>query len=110
DCGPIPASVELINEKDFQLVGAPKAEGDKTKFDKIFECEVKIFEKTGILKQKIKVLSANPTLKIEYAGQVCTERDGKCVSFDGDFEFQLTVAPAATEKKPTVDKKAETPQ
>lgn len=102
DCGPIPASIELDNEKDFQLVGTLKAEHDKPKYEEIFGCDVRIFEKTGTLKQKIKILSANPVLKIEYAGQVCSQ--GTCVSFDGEFDFQLTIAPGA-EKKTT-----ETPQ
>lgn len=102
DCGPIPASVTLDNTKDFILVGELRADHDKVKFDKIFECEVKIFEKTGTLRQKIKIASANPSLKMFFDGQACTERDGKCVPFSEEFDFTLAIAPGSNNKTEVV--------
>lgn len=106
DCGPIPVSITLENEKDFKLIGAPRAENDKIKYDKIFECEVKTFEHTGTLRQKIKIVNENPSLKIFYDGQVCSEKEGKCVPFDGEFDFQLALTSGSAKTK---EKKNDTP-
>jgi thiol:disulfide interchange protein DsbD len=87
ECGPIPMSVTLTADPSFSLVGELVAINDKSKHDKIFDCDVRIFEGTGEFRQKIKILS--PALKLSgtYEGQVCSEVEGKCVLFDGDLVF-----------------------
>ncbi len=62
ECGPIAMSVTLEKHASFELVGNLIAIGDKAKHDKIFDCDVRIFEGAGEFRQKIKVLS--PDLKL----------------------------------------------
>lgn len=103
ECGPIPISIVLEKHSSFQLVGGVVAINDKEKHDKIFDCDVRIFEGTGEFRQKIKILSTDLQLTGTYEGQVCSEVDGKCVLFDGDLAFgKITV----TGKVKTEDNKA----
>jgi thiol:disulfide interchange protein DsbD len=88
ECGPIPMTVTLEKHSSFELVGPLVAVKDKTKHDKIFDCDVRIFENTGEFRQKIRVLSPDLKLTGAYEGQVCSEVQGKCVLFDGDLAFQ----------------------
>ena len=87
DCGPMLTTVTLTPDASFKVIGTLKAINSKAKHDEIFDCDVKIFEKTGEFRQKIKVLSANLKIVGIYQGQVCTEVEGKCIPFDGEFAF-----------------------
>ncbi len=97
ECGPIPMTVSLEKNSSFSLVGDLKAIGDEAKHDKIFDCDVRIFNNTGEFRQKIKVLSTNLKLNGSYEGQVCSELEGKCVLFSGDLTFtKITVTGGKT--------------
>jgi thiol:disulfide interchange protein DsbD len=87
DCGPIPIAVTLDENPGFELVGNLEAINDKAKHDKIFDCDVRIFENNGEFRQKIKILSADLKLAGSYEGQVCSEEKGQCVLFSGDLMF-----------------------
>lgn len=102
NCGPIPMAVTLEKDPGFELVGGLKAVNDKAKHDKIFDCDVRIFESAGEFRQRIRVLSPSPKLKGSYEGQVCSEVEGKCVLFDGDLVFgalKVEGATKSTQKK-----------
>lgn len=93
ECGPIPMAVTLEKHPGFEPVGDLVAVNDKAKHDKIFDCDVRIFENTGEFRQKIKILSPDVNLVGSYEGQVCSEFEGKCVLFSGDLTFsKLTVS------------------
>jgi thiol:disulfide interchange protein len=85
DCGPIPISITLEKNDTFEAVGELKAIDDKKKHDKIFDCDVRIFEGKGEFRQRVRILASNPIIKGSYEGQVCSEIEGKCVLFDGDL-------------------------
>ena len=87
DCGPIPIAITIDKNPGFELVGKLEAINDKAKHDKIFDCDVRIFENNGEFRQKIKILSADLTLSGSYEGQVCSEEKGQCVLFSGDLLF-----------------------
>lgn len=87
DCGPIPMSVKLEKNSSFELVGNLLGINHKPKHEKIFDCDVLVFEEKGKFVQKIKVLSPELVLAGTYAGQVCTDLDGRCVQIDGDLFF-----------------------
>lgn len=97
DCGPLPISITLQPDPSFELAGELRAINDKLKHDKIFDCDVRLFEGSGEFRQKVKILKAGATIKGSYEGQVCSETEGKCVIYDGDFtiagEAGLTTAP-----------------
>lgn len=107
DCGPLPLTVTLEKNSGFELVGGLTAIHDKVKHDKIFDCDVRIFEGTGEFRQKVKVLSPSLSIKGSYEGQVCSE---VCVLFDGDFEFgSIKVdgkSAVSNEVKPTPEQKS----
>lgn len=99
DCGPMLTTVTLEKHPSFELIGSLKAINPKAKHDEIFGCDVKIFVGTGEFKQKIRVLSKDLRLSGIYEGQTCTEIDGKCIPFDGEFSFTgITVTGEAIKK------------
>jgi thiol:disulfide interchange protein len=87
ECGPIPISIALEKNNTFEIAGELRAINDKKKHDEIFDCDVRIFEGKGEFRQKVRILSSNPSIKGTYEGQVCTEKEGKCVLFDGDISI-----------------------
>ena len=105
ECGPNLTVVTLTPDPSFKLVGTLEAIHAKAKHDEIFECDVKIFEKTGEFRQKIKVLSSNLKLSGTYDGQVCTETEGRCIPFDGEFSFTGIQVTGASKTKEAVDVK-----
>src|SRR5258708_39711010 len=52
--GPIKMTFSFRPDKSYSLSGAVKAINPKDKHDKIFECDVKIFEERAEFRQKIK--------------------------------------------------------
>jgi thiol:disulfide interchange protein len=84
ECGPIPMSITLDKNNSFELKGELTPIKDKKKHDEIFDCDVRIFEDKGEFRQKVKILTSNPVIKGIYEGQVCSEKEGKCVLFEGD--------------------------
>jgi len=109
DCGPIPLSITLDEDESFELVGPLVAINDLVKHDKIFDCDVRIFEGFGEFRQKIKIRSANVKLNGSYEGQVCSEVEGKCVLFDGDISFGKIDVTGGRDTGMTTTPKTKTP-
>ena len=109
DCGPMVTTFNFAEDASYELVGDLKAINPIEKFDDIFECNVKIFKKTGVFKQTVKVLSANINISGNYEFQVCSDIDGKCIPFDYDFEFDAikVLAKSVTTEQPVTEKKEE---
>lgn len=89
--GPIKTSFNLVPHPSFQLVGNVVPVNPVDKYDDIFECDVKIFKKTGEFRQKIKILSSAISIKGESDYQVCTETTGQCVPGGEDFSFDQLI-------------------
>lgn len=87
DCGPIVTSFTFEENDSYELVNDLRAIDPITKFDEIFECEVKIFKGTGEFRQTVKVLSADFNVSGSYNFQVCSEETGQCIPFEYDFSF-----------------------
>jgi thiol:disulfide interchange protein len=87
DCGPILATIEFSDIKNYTLVGTLQAINSTDKHDEVFDCEVKIFKKHAEFRQKIKVTGTPLYITSAIEFQVCTEIDGKCISFEQDFVF-----------------------
>jgi thiol:disulfide interchange protein DsbD len=96
ECGPIVTTFEFANDASFELVGKIKPIGAKKKVDEIFECEYTYFRKTAEFRQTIKVLSTNLNISGVYEYQVCTDVDGKCITFDDEFDISKQIAVTAT--------------
>ncbi len=110
DCGPMHTTVTLNPDAGFKVIGTLKAIKPTAKHDEIFDCDVKIFKNTAEFRQKIKVLSANLKLSGVYDGQVCTEVEGKCIPFDGEFSFADISVTGGGKVKEVKEVKKEEPQ
>jgi thiol:disulfide interchange protein DsbD len=88
DCGPLLTEIIFEDPKNFEAVGLLKAINPEPKHDKIFDCDVKIFKKTGEFRQRIRVLGNPVAIAGSIEGQVCTEIDGKCIPFAEEFSFE----------------------
>lgn len=100
DCGPMLTTITLEPNASFELVGDLRAINPTDKYDEIFGCDVKIFKDKGEFRQTIRVLSTDLKLAGTYDGQTCTEVDGKCIPFDGEFSFTgITVSGKTIETK-----------
>ncbi len=87
ECGPMVTTFHFKTSTAYSLVGKIVPVNPLPKHDDVFDCEVKIFKKTGEFRQKIKVRSTNVRIEGNYEYQVCTDIDGKCIPFDEEFVF-----------------------
>lgn len=96
DVGPLKLEVRFTKHSSYQLVGSPYSIGDKKAKDEIFNCEVGQFEKTAEVRQKIRIISKDVSIKGSIEGQWCTET--ACYNFGGlvpvTFSSQLKAAGA----------------
>lgn len=100
DCGPLLTTATFEEHPSFELVGGLKAINSVDKHDEVFGCDVKIFKDKGEFRQTVKVLSKDLKIAGVLDGQVCTEIDGKCITFDADFSFSgISVTGATVETK-----------
>jgi thiol:disulfide interchange protein len=97
--GPIKAEFKFTPDASYQLVGKVQPMNPIDKHDKNFDCDVKIFVKTGEFRQRVKVLGAPFKVLGSYDWQTCTDLTGMCTSGGGDFEFSnLKVSGTAAKK------------
>ena len=95
ECGPIVTTFEFTPDASYEAVGEVKPIGAKKKYDDTFDCEYTYFRKTAEFRQTIKALSTNLNIQGTYEYQVCTDVDGKCITFDDEFDFSQSIAVAA---------------
>lgn len=92
DCGPMVTTFDFNADAGYERVGDIKAIDPIEKFDEIFECDVRIFKKTGEFRQTIKILNSDPNISGSYEFQVCSDVTGQCIPFDYEFSVDnLTV-------------------
>jgi thiol:disulfide interchange protein len=87
--GPIKTAFNFVPHNSYQLVGNIVPINPIDKYDDIFECDLKIFKKTGEFRQKIKVLASPLVITGESDYQVCTELTGQCIPGADDFSFDI---------------------
>ncbi len=111
DCGPILMNVVLENNSTYKTIGTLRAINDKGKHDKTFDCDVRIFEKKAEFRQKIKIIKPDLVVKGAYDGQVCSDKEGKCIPFDGEINLSIHVASSSQSKDeaPNVETKLQEP-
>lgn len=111
ECGPMVTTFTFEPNSTYELVGDIQAINPTEKYDDIFECTVRIFKKTGVFRQTIKVLSTDLHVSGNYEYQVCSDVDGKCIPFDDDFSFnEISVKGPKTTIPPKEKKENEAPQ
>lgn len=99
DLGPIRTSIKLDLGGNFQMVGSLKAINPSTKYDDVWEGDVKYFKKNAKFVQRIKVLKPTKTLTGNVDWQTCTDVDGRCINGKDKISIPLTILPAGDDKK-----------
>ena len=109
DLGPAVFTLIFPKSSAYVLVGAPKSVKSKHAHDDTFDGEVAFFEKTGQIRQRIRVLKPGPlTITAEAEYQSCSDADGRCVPGETSLSFgplnvtSKAVAPAVSPVKPKV--------
>jgi thiol:disulfide interchange protein len=80
DVGPVVFTLKFTPSPAYALVGKPKSINSHHEQDEVFKGEVAFWEKSGQIRQRIKVLQPGPfSIKAEADYQTCTDVDGRCV-------------------------------
>ncbi|PZX53171.1 protein-disulfide reductase DsbD family protein [Algoriphagus chordae] len=87
DLGPILATLKLDKSESFELKGEFRAIDSKTKYEDVWEGDVKYFIKDGRFEQTFipKVTSGKISGILEY--QMCSDLTGQCVNYEEDIEI-----------------------
>jgi len=103
EVGPVVFTVTFKPSPAYALVGKLQSIKSHHEQDEVFKGEVAFWEKTGQLRQRIKVLQPGPlTIAATADYQSCTTVDGRCVPGNDPLTFgPLTVTGAAAPTKPT---------
>jgi thiol:disulfide interchange protein len=98
DVGPVVFTMKFKPSPAYALVGKLQSIKAHHEHDDVFNGEVAFWEKTGELRQKIKILQSGPlTISGEADYQTCTDVDGRCVPGNEPLKFgPLTVTGAVT--------------
>ncbi|WP_033402483.1 protein-disulfide reductase DsbD family protein [Dyadobacter beijingensis] len=97
DLGPMLTTFTFEKNNTFEIVGKLKPQNPKTKFEEVWQGNVRYFEGKGVFKQTVKILADNPVIKGASEYQTCSHINGLCIPGGEDFEFKgLKVAAAAS--------------
>ncbi len=86
--GPVVARFDFEKHPSYQLIGKIKPVGNHKYFDEVFEGEVSTFKDKAEFRQKVKILKANPIIKVALEFQECSQITGMCVLFDDELQFK----------------------
>lgn len=93
ELGPMVTEFTFKPSDTYELVGDIKPIGAKEKYDEIWEGTYTYFTKKAEFRQTIKILSPDSKeVEGNYAYQVCTDVDGRCIPFDEDFVFSIPIS------------------
>jgi thiol:disulfide interchange protein DsbD len=107
--GPIVAEILFTKHPSFELVGKVIPVGSKKHFEEVWGGDVSVFTGKGVFKQKIKILSANPSISFSIYFQECSEITGVCMPpFDQKYDVKNLFTVAAAAKNTPVVEAAET--
>jgi thiol:disulfide interchange protein DsbD len=105
--GPLPTYFEFRNQENgYELIGSTSEPDVAPKYDKIFEIDVKKFERFALFQQKVKITKADLSqfqVMVDY--QVCD--DEKCIPADYTFNISLNGGEIATNEVGELDEKSQ---
>ena len=88
DVGPVVFTLTFRPSPAYALVGKPQSVKSHHQMDEVFKGEVAFWEKTGQVRQRIKLLRPGPlTIKADADYQSCTDVDGRCVPGNESLTF-----------------------
>ena len=101
DLGPILATLELDDSEEYTLTGGFKAIDSKTKYEDIWEGDVKYFIGKGRFEQLFIPKSTSGKITGTLAYQMCSDVSGKCVNYDLDIETEFEASDSAITTTPS---------
>lgn len=104
DLGPMLTEFDFESSPNFKLEGKAKAIKPKKKFDELWGGEYTYFTHEAEFRQSILIVKSGGFVKGKYNGQVCTEKEGKCIPVGGKFSVQIPVDQANIDSK-SLDKR-----
>jgi thiol:disulfide interchange protein DsbD len=97
--GPIVAEILFTKHPSFELVGKVIPVGSKKHFEEVWGGDVSVFTGKGVFKQKIKILSTNPSISFSIYFQECSEITGVCMPpFDQKYDVKNVFTVSASAK------------
>jgi len=112
DVGPIQISLTLDETNGVTRKGELVAINPKTKFDEVWDDNVKYFEKEGLFRQPFTVNQENVKISGTLEYQMCSEITGQCILYEEEFTLTGTAigkkkveteAPIVTDEIPDED-------
>lgn len=87
--GPIAAEITFEKHPSYQLVGKTRPIGAKKHYEEVWKGTVSVMTKKAEFRQKVKILKANPAIKVHVYFQECSEITGMCMPpYEQDYEFK----------------------
>ncbi len=97
--GPIVTTFNYEGSTGVEIVGDIKPINPKKAFDDLWGGDYTYFEPKGTFKQKVKITSENPTVKVKVEYQTC-QHEGSCIGDKKKFEIAIKTAAAKTSSTP----------
>ncbi|MBC6696807.1 thioredoxin family protein [Hymenobacter sp. BT190] len=88
DLGPTVFTFSFTKSPAYELVGKPKSINSKKKYDDVFKGDITYFDKTGQIRQRIRLLQPGAlTVQANVEYQTCTDIDGRCIPGEENLSF-----------------------
>jgi thiol:disulfide interchange protein DsbD len=102
DLGPTPTTFSFKPHDSYKLVGkVSPVTKPKTKYEAIWEGDIRYFTGKAQFKQRVKILKPDPVIAGSSDYQVCTEKDGRCIPLNEEFSFSEIKVRKKAEAPPT---------
>ena len=86
DSGPR-TEFEFFPNKTYDIEGGVIPENVKTKYDEVWEADVRYLDNKGSFRQKIILSNETPSISGYISYQVCSEIEKMCIPLEKDFTF-----------------------
>ena len=78
---------EFNSNKTYKLKGSLIPQNVKTKFDEVWDSDVRYLDNTGYFLQKVEPIESNVSISGFISYQVCSEIEKMCIPLEKDFVF-----------------------
>ena len=88
DLGPYLTTFAFAPNESYALVGEVRPINPQKKYDDIWEGEYTYFKKDAEFRQRVRILTARPTITAGIDYQICSDVSGQCVLFEEEHTFR----------------------
>ena len=87
DLGPMVTKFSFEIHPSYELLGKIEPVKPKKKYDQLWKGEYTYFTGSAQFRQKVRVLQPHLLIKGTYEYQICSDVNGRCIPFEGEFIF-----------------------